>query len=190
MDTTIDLVQLIGKGRTDDVIRELERSPGRVNERNRSGLTPLMAAVRSTRSSDLVVVLLERFQANANICDNDGWTALHWSSNTREQVEQTELLISFGACVSAKEKRGWTPLHFAAYKGYLPVIKVLIKNGGDIADLNNDGMSCVQLLFQSWEVSARDKVWPPEKHRQATKEILDFSYQCTVEKRSQIQEDR
>jgi len=186
----LDLAQLISQGRREEVLQELERSPERVNERNRSGVTPLMAACRSTRSSDLVIVLLERFHANANIGDNDGWTALHWSSNTREQIEQIEILISFGASVSAKEKRGWTPLHFAAYKGYIPVIKALIKNGGDIADLNNDGMSCVQLLFQSWEVSAREKIWPPEKHKQATKEILDFAYECTVEKRSQIQEDR
>lgn len=185
------LIELVSKGKVEEAIALLEASPDRVNEGNKSGLTPLMAAVRSGgRSPDLVKVLLERFHADPNLCDTDGWTALHWCVNTREQMEQTHLLITYNASVSAKEKRGWSALHFAAYKGYLPVMRLLIQSGADIAENNNDGLSPVQLLFQSWTESARNEVWPPEKHHQAAKELLDFAYECTVEKRSQLQTDR
>lgn len=47
-------------------------------------------------------------------------------------VEIAELLIAKGANVNAKDKEGYTPLHWAATQGRKGVVEVLILNGADV----------------------------------------------------------
>jgi ankyrin repeat protein len=41
--------------------------------------------------------------------------------------------------VNAKDTYGWTPLHWAAYKGYLEVAKVLLAHSADVNAKDKDG---------------------------------------------------
>ena len=55
-------------------------------------------------------------------------TPLHWAATK----EIAELLIAEGADVMAKDGRGGTPLHQAAWNGHKEVAELLIANGADV----------------------------------------------------------
>ena len=72
--------------------------------------------------------------------DNDDSNVLHISVY-KKLFEITKLLINYckeknteglNDFVNAKNKIGTTPLHFAAFKGDVKIIKLLIENGADI----------------------------------------------------------
>ncbi|KAI9892857.1 MAG: hypothetical protein M1814_001016 [Vezdaea aestivalis] len=60
----------------------------------------------------------------------DGCTPLHWA--VRGQKTAAQLLLQNGANIEARNKYGWTPLHWAAIKGHNPSVEVLLNNGADI----------------------------------------------------------
>jgi ankyrin repeat protein len=47
--------------------------------------------------------------------------------------------------VNAKDTYGWTPLRWAAYKGYLEVAKVLLAHSADVNAKDKDGKTPLDL---------------------------------------------
>jgi ankyrin repeat protein len=50
-----------------------------------------------------------------------------------------ELLLANGADVNAKDDDGVTPLHYAAWHGYLKMTKMLLKHGADTKAMDKNG---------------------------------------------------
>ena len=69
------------------------------------------------------------------------WTPLFWALSGRKDIAQ--FLISKGADVNTKDKRGYTPLHYAPYCSHTEIAEVLIANGADVDDANNGRGSTV-----------------------------------------------
>ncbi|KAN0129300.1 Ankyrin repeat-containing domain protein [Lactarius tabidus] len=74
--------------------------------------------------------------ANANLETDLGETALHIVSRgdytSQEQgVSTARLLLECGVDVNARQKNGWTSLHWAAYKGKVEVAQVLLDYGAN-----------------------------------------------------------
>ena len=61
-------------------------------------------------------------------------------------------LLDHKANVNACDNELWTPLHAAAACGHLSVIKLLVKNGGNIMALNLDGNLPVGVVEDNEEV--------------------------------------
>jgi len=59
----------------------VEVNPGRVDDRDKHGETPLYMAARSLKSLSLTVWLLVKKGANVNATTSSGSTALHWAES-------------------------------------------------------------------------------------------------------------
>jgi len=94
--------------------------------------------------------------------EQEGWTALHYAC-FEEQLTTLLCLIAAGAQLNAKDEvrvsdtcaphpphaalpehasyrftqNGWTPLHYAAYKGFLPAVTHLLAAGSDVTVLDD-----------------------------------------------------
>jgi len=81
-----------------------------------TGEAPIHKAVLSTTKKEIKCKALETIitcEANLNIIDANGWTALHHAAYTGD-LESVKIIISKGALVNAYSNQGRTPLHFAA----------------------------------------------------------------------------
>ncbi len=109
------------------LLQKLHDEGANLNVQNSSGQTPLMIAIAD--NNDFFAKKLIRFGADVNITDKDGETALHYAANV-VLPEVAEMLIEAGANINApSEKNGKkTPLHYAAYRGGIGAVNVLLNN--------------------------------------------------------------
>lgn len=66
----------------------------------------------------------------------------------RNNADVVNFLISRGADVNAKNKKGWTALLFAASHNTSDVVKLLLDNGADINAENKDGNNAIMCALQ------------------------------------------
>jgi len=94
------------------------------------GTTPLLRALQFNYIE--CVLSLLKFNANVNITDTNGVSALHISASNGN-IECITLLLSRGAKIDGTERLGRTPLHYAAIRGQNESIKALCSHGANIA---------------------------------------------------------
>jgi ankyrin repeat protein len=75
---------------------------------------------------------LEELGENVNLKDKDGETLLHWAAVQNPNVTILEYLISKGADINARNNKGMTPLHKAAFRNTVDHLKCLINAGAQI----------------------------------------------------------
>jgi ankyrin repeat protein len=121
-----------------DIVRLLISHGADPNEEC-GGWTPLHAASEHG-SPEIARVLLEH-GANPNALNRSGGTALHVAL----EFTVVELLLDQGMDVDVRDKRGWTPLHEAAYDLNLQVFVALLDRGADPHAQTNKGETPFQL---------------------------------------------
>jgi ankyrin repeat protein len=89
---------------------------------------PLIDAVKS---DDITAVRALLPQANVNIAQDDGTTALYWAVY-RDNVSMADLLVKAGAKVEVANRYKMTPLALAAAKGNATMIEHLLKAGANV----------------------------------------------------------
>ena len=93
-----------------DVIETLLRAGSDVNARNLYGQTPIIGAMLDIY-----------YDYHSNI------------------QSHTELLLKCGADANVPDIRGWTPFHYAAQRGSISCIELLLKAGGDSNSFTRSG---------------------------------------------------
>jgi 26S proteasome non-ATPase regulatory subunit 10 len=101
-----------------------------------SGWTPLMMACsrRATDTSggaadsETLVSLLLSKDADPNMKNNAGQTALHFAAS-KANLDVAKALLARKATARVKDRRGQLPLHRAAAVGSVPMIKLLLGEG-------------------------------------------------------------
>lgn len=112
-----------------EVITVLIASGAKPDAKDKDGKTALMYAAKSNPSSNIITALASS-GANFNARDNNKMTALMYAARNNN-AEVVKAIIDGGAEELA-DKRGWTPLFWAArYTNYPEVIGVLLDAAHD-----------------------------------------------------------
>lgn len=78
-------------------------------------------------------------EIDLNAQDEEGLTALHWSS-AYGQVPTAALLLNAGALASLKGQEGETALHMAAAGGHTEIIRLLLAAGASVDEPDDVGV--------------------------------------------------
>ena len=114
----------------DSAVRKLLWAGANPDVRDVRGETPLHKAVRRGHT-EVVKALLMSEEVGINVADGYGMTPLHWVAiNGRSDL--AKLLLSFGADVTARERRMGclTPLALAELMGYYELAEMIALYGG------------------------------------------------------------
>ena len=58
-------------------------------------------------------------------------------------IEAVKQHLAAGADVNAIDRRGWTPLHYAAYGGHKEIAELLIDNNADVSAKDQGRLLCI-----------------------------------------------
>ncbi|RZC42084.1 Ankyrin repeat domain containing protein, partial [Asbolus verrucosus] len=86
----------------------------------------------------LVQLLLDK-GAEVDVVDDDGFTPLHYASQSGN-LDIVKLLTKKSSAVNKPNKQGRTALHMAATKGFVPIVEHLLEQGAfaDLEDIEGD----------------------------------------------------
>ena len=125
------------------VLAYLLKKMARVDGANDRGYTALHLAVLDGQAPMLDLVLQYRGAMQLDARDEEGLTALHWAVLLgRESV--TEDLLVAGASHTIGDRIAWRPLHHAAMKGEMGLVRTLVtKHGADPTATDRDGRTAL-----------------------------------------------
>ena len=134
-----------------ELVKFLLDSGAHINIPNQTGITPLHAGVNGWKYGSAETVkqlvgygkdqLLVEAQADLTARDQQGKTLLHFAAE--QNVDAVCYFLILGLAVNAKDNNGRTALYYAADA---EIIKTLVKAGGDISTVDQDGVSLTQWL--------------------------------------------
>lgn len=102
------------------------------------GEPPLHKAIDSSLKSNIgTIKTLLDYDADINLIDYNGWTALHHAA-FKGDFEACVELCENGANVNAYSTSMKTPLHLAAYHNHPEIIHLLVTNGASLEGITND----------------------------------------------------
>jgi ankyrin repeat protein len=80
-----------------------------------------------------------------------GTTLVHWASGACSSTSEAalRLALSLGADPNARDAEDWSPLCYAAYRGSVDVMRVLIDAGGDVGAVTDRGQTPLIILLQT-----------------------------------------
>ena len=116
-------------------------------------VTPLMMAVENCRK-DVVSFLIEH-EANVDLQDEDGDTALHFACRSHASLEILSCLIENGASINACTNCKVTPLMMAVENCHKDVVSYLIEHGANVDLQDEDGDTA--LHYVAYQESRVDK---------------------------------
>ena len=81
-----------------------------------------------------------------------------WEAAATGNIEAVKQHLAAGTDVNAKDKKGRTPLHYAATHGHKKIVELLIAKGADVNALNNKSDTPLNLAvpdspFDSTEIA-------------------------------------
>jgi len=106
----------------------------------------LHKAVRNGNSAQVFSLLMRKSKL-INAKDENGYSPLHWATNSGH-TDIMENLISNGADIHAQDSDGDTPLHWAAYSGQKSATETLLNSGADIHRTNKNGDTPIHYAAQ------------------------------------------
>eukprot|EP00618_Florenciella_parvula_P019704 CAMPEP_0119522578 /NCGR_PEP_ID=MMETSP1344-20130328/37876_1 /TAXON_ID=236787 /ORGANISM="Florenciella parvula, Strain CCMP2471" /LENGTH=216 /DNA_ID=CAMNT_0007560625 /DNA_START=66 /DNA_END=716 /DNA_ORIENTATION=- len=120
-------------GQPKEILEQLANGAD-INAYNSRGRTPLHAA--AGRDAYIHQLLVDRgADVNARTKDGEDNTVLillaQYAANAASAADRVEALIEHGAIVNSQNAKGDTAMHWAARRGDLQLVLLLLDNGGD-----------------------------------------------------------
>lgn len=133
------------------VLKSMLTNDADINQTNKSGTTPLIAATRGEKY-DNVAYLLEQ-KADINHQAVGGFDALN-AAAMRGYTPIAKLLLEHGANVNTRTSRGYTPLHHAAKIANIDLMQLLLSQNIDINTANDFGDTALHIAADSGRANA------------------------------------
>ncbi|CAM9393632.1 unnamed protein product [Chrysoparadoxa australica] len=137
-----------------ECIRALIKGKARVNSRGGGGKTPLHWACLSGNAA--VAKLLLRSGAEVNAKDGVGLTPLLCAVQSADGKDCVMTVIEAKAKVKAVNAEGLTALHFAARRGWLDVVQLLLAAGAQPGVQSKTGETPAAFAQVGWELHPSD----------------------------------
>ena len=123
-----------------------------VNQADRAGQTPLMAAIEQ-KDTAMMEALLRR-GARVNAHDQEGQTALMRAAEGNNRLPLVKLLLKHGAAIDAADRKGRTALmniasHRYSYEGDTETAEFLLRRGASLTKKDKLGLSALALFQQN-----------------------------------------
>ncbi|XP_030046487.1 ankyrin repeat domain-containing protein 17 isoform X2 [Microcaecilia unicolor] len=138
------------QGRTEVVSLLLDRKAN-VEHRAKTGLTPLMEAASGGYAEVGRVLLDKGADVNASPVPSSRDTALTIAAD-KGHYKFCELLISRGAHIDVRNKKGNTPLWLAGNGGHLDVVQLLVQAGADVDAADNRKITPLMAAFRKGHI--------------------------------------
>ncbi|XP_051536242.1 LOW QUALITY PROTEIN: ankyrin repeat and KH domain-containing protein 1 [Myxocyprinus asiaticus] len=138
------------QGRAEVVSLLLDRKAN-VEHRAKTGLTPLMEAASGGYAEVGRVLLDKGADVNAPPVPSSRDTALTIAGD-KGHYKFCELLISRGAHIDVRNKKGNTPLWLAANGGHFDVVQLLVQAGADVDAADNRKITPLMAAFRKGHV--------------------------------------
>jgi ankyrin repeat protein len=84
--------------------------------------------------------------------EHDNWNLLHrlfLAPNVEPSAQVASFLIEAGVDVNARDRRLWTPLHFAARAKSTDCMRVMLRAGAEVDAENDEGVTPLRLTLSS-----------------------------------------
>lgn len=129
----------------------LDQDPALLNAFSPDGFTPLGLAAFFGRKAILEELI--RRGADVNIPSNNAMKvqAIHSAVAQQNQalaLPITEMLLKRGARVNATQSGGWTPLHEAAFRGEMELVRLLLAYRADITVKSDNGKTAIDMALR------------------------------------------
>ena len=109
------------------------------NLRNRQQRTPLHVACKQMNIRGVEVLVADE-GCDLNIPDVNGDTPLHIAAcNRPNNIEMAQVMLKSGRCdLNVTNKQHYTPIHVACKNGIVPLVQLVLKNGGNILQTSSN----------------------------------------------------
>lgn len=134
-----------------EVVSLLVDRKANIEHRAKTGLTPLMEAASGGYVEVGRVLLDKGADVNAPPVPSSRDTALTIAAD-KGHYRFVELLLTRGAAVDVKNKKGNSPLWLACNGGHLDVVQLLVSAGADIDSQDNRKVSCLMAAFRKGHI--------------------------------------
>ena len=132
-----------------EIIQAIIEAGANVNAVNRLDKTPLQQAANKKGNAEVIELLINA-GANFDLPFTEyQWTPLHRAAMEGDE-NLTQLLLTKKSeevgplNIDARDRENYTPLHWAAQRGYTAIAKLLIDAGADINAVNTNGETPLQ----------------------------------------------
>lgn len=134
-----------------EVVNLLVERKANIEHRAKTGLTPLMEAASGGYVEVGRILLDKGADVNAPHVPSSKDTALTIAAD-KGHYKFCDLLLSRGAMVDVKNKKGNSPLWLAANGGHLEVCQLLFSYGADVDSLDNRKVSVLMAAFRKGHI--------------------------------------
>ena len=134
-----------------EVVTLLLDRKANLEHRAKTGLTPLMEAASGGHYEVGRLLLDHDADVNAPPVPSSKDTALTIAAD-KGHAKFVELLVSKGADIEVKNKKGNSPLWLACHGGHLDVIRIMVESSVDVNSMDNRKVSCLVIAFRKGHV--------------------------------------
>ena len=134
----------------------VQANPGRVNDRDRRGYTPLHVAAWHLKTLSLTTWLLDEKGADVNGKRQYGETPLHRAAS----LDVLDALMDRGADPTLRSNVGWSPLMYHTFKGKTDRVKRLLQDPRVRASVDVQGYNDWTALHFACDSLSQESVAP------------------------------